>query len=328
MRVGRARAIHAVVAALAMAVGGCAQDGAFAPASEAARSIDALWRFMLVTSTAVFALVVVLLLIGVVRRGDHEAREHERGDRLFIVGGGILLPAVVLLGVLAFNIDTVVGRSVGDGTVDIEVIGNRWWWEVRYPEQGIISANELHIPTGEPVRIHLMSNDVLHSFWVPELAGKRDAVPGRETTLSFTADEPGVYPGRCAEFCGIQHANMDFFVVAHDPGDFADWADRAAEPVPEPRTAAQRRGREVFMDVGCAACHAIRGTPADGQLGPDLTHFASRRTIGAGAADNTRGHLGGWVTNSQTIKPGNLMPPQQVPADELPDLLDYLESLE
>lgn len=328
VRASRVRVVHAIVAALAVTASGCGEDGALAPASDAAGSIDALWRFMLVTATAVFAVVLVFLLVGIVRRGDQHPGEHDRGDRFFIVGGGIILPAVVLLGVLAFNIDTVVGRSNADGTVDVEVVGNRWWWEVRYPDHGIISANELHIPTGEPVRLHLTSEDVIHSFWVPELAGKRDTVPGRETTLSFTADEPGVYRGRCAEFCGIQHANMDFVVVAHQPGEFDDWVDRTSQPALEPDTAAQKRGREVFMDVGCAGCHTIRGTPASGQVGPDLTHFGSRRTIGAGAAPNTRGHLGGWVTDAQSIKPGNLMPPQDIPGEKLPDLLDYLESLE
>lgn len=317
-----------VVVALSAAAGGCARDGALAPAGEAAANIDALWRFMLITSTAVFVLVLVLLLAAVARREGPAGEARERGDRRFIVAGGVVLPAVVLLGVLAFNISTVVSQPGGGGTVDVEVVGKRWWWEVRYPEQGIVSANEVHIPTDEQVRIHLTGEDVVHSFWVPQLAGKRDVIPGRETVLTLSADEPGVYEGRCAEFCGVQHANMDVFVVAHEPEEYEAWADRAAEPARQPRTAAQERGRETFMDVGCAGCHTLRGTPAGGQAGPDLTHFASRRTIGAGAATNTRGHLGGWVSNAQTIKPGNLMPPQPVPADELADLLDYLESLE
>lgn len=303
---------------------GCA-GGALRPRGDAAESLARLWWFMLVAGGAVHLIVTVVMLVGVVRRRA-DAGNRDRTDRRFIVWGGIILPAAVLSALLSVTIITLQALPKGQGTVDIQVIGHQFWWEVRYPG-GIVTANELHIPVSEEVRVHLSSDDVIHSFWVPELAGKRDLIPGRDNVLVLNATEPGVYRGQCAEFCGIQHANMAFHVVAHTPTEFAAWTQAAAEPAAEPTTPAARRGQDEFAGAGCAACHTIRGTSADGDVGPDLTHFASRRTIGAGTVENDRGHLGGWVVDSQTIKPGNLMPPQDVDPRRLNDLLDYLQAL-
>jgi cytochrome c oxidase subunit II len=203
-----------------------------------------------------------------------------------------------------------------------------WWWEVRYPEQSIIIANEIHIPAGEPVKLELASVDVIHSFWVPQLHGKRDMIPGIENVFTIQADEPGVYRGQCGEYCGTQHANMAFHVVAHPRDEFDAWRAERTKPRTEPATAEERRGFEVFMNAGCAQCHAVRGTQAKGNVGPDLTHLGSRRTIGAALLPNTRGNLAGWIADPQAIKPGVKMPRSYLPADDLLDLVTYLESLQ
>lgn len=307
-------------------------SGVFNPAGSGAAS-TALVTWVLIGLGGTVYVLVVLVMVGALRRrrlGPHSnpGSNQDRGaERLFILGGGIALPAVVLLAVAVVNVWGMVVQPQG-GEFDIEVIGHQYWWEIRYPDHGVVTANEFHIPVGRRVRLLLRSEDVIHSFWVPELAGKRDLVPGRVNTLTIEAQEPGTYRGQCAEFCGIQHANMALLVTAESPESFAAWVEDQAAPAAPPTTASEMAGSATFETVGCGACHTIRGTGADGEAGPDLTHFAQRRTIGAGAAPNDRGHLGGWVVDAQSLKPGNLMPPVPVPAEELTDLLDYLESLE
>jgi cytochrome c oxidase subunit II len=219
-------------------------------------------------------------------------------------------------------------HPAASGGITVEVIGHRWWWEVRYPDRGIVTANEVRIPVGEPVLVRLTTQDVLHSFWVPELTGKTDMISGRTNTMTLEAERPGVYRGQCAEFCGLQHAQMIFFVIADPRSEFDRWMADHSGPPALPTDPMLRQGQEVFETQACAACHTIRGTTASGMVGPDLTDFGGRLTIGAGAVPNTRGNLGGWIVNSQTIKPGNLMPPIQLSPDDLQALIAYLESLE
>ncbi len=183
------------------------------------------------------------------------------------------------------------------------------------------------MPVGEPVTITLSSADVVHSFWVPNLNRKVDAIPGRENELSFTADEPGTYRGLCAEFCGLQHAKMGFLLVADEPADFDAWLQAQAQPAARPASQSARAGERVFMDRGCAACHTIAGTGARGEVGPDLTHLASRQTIAAASLDNDRGDLGGWILDPQHIKPGAKMPGTDLSGPEVQRLLDYLQGL-
>lgn len=318
----------AVAAGAGLPAAGCAFDGALAPRGQGAADVASLWWVMLAMATCVYVVTIGLLLAASLRRRRGEPGEARvsRIDRRFIVGGGILLPSAVLLPLLVLNVQVLASQPAAQ-TLEIEVVANQFWWEIRYPGAGLVTANQIHLPVGEDVVLRLRSDDVVHSFWVPQLAGKRDLVPGRENTLTLRADEPGVYRGQCAEYCGIQHANMALHVVAEPPDDFEAWLEAAAEPAAEPATAAAQRGRDTFFDAGCAACHAVRGTPADGQIGPDLTLFADRLTIGAGAAPNDRGHLGGWVVDSQSIKPGNEMPPMEVESARLQDLLIYLEGL-
>jgi cytochrome c oxidase subunit 2 len=237
---------------------------------------------------------------------------------------------LILLVVYGFTLQSLRELSAPEQPVatSIQVIGNMWWWEVRYPDAGVVTANEIHIPAGQPVEIVLSSEDVIHSFWVPELHGKLDALPGRVNSFWIEAEEPGVYWGECAEFCGVQHANMAFVVVAEAPEEYQAWLEAQDAPAPAPASEQVSEGLQVFLNSGCVNCHTIRGTPATGELGPDLTHLASRLTLGAGAAPNTRGHLAGWVADPHGIKPGVMMPPSHLDSEQLQALLTYLESLE
>jgi cytochrome c oxidase subunit 2 len=211
------------------------------------------------------------------------------------------------------------------------VTGHQWWWDVRYdahvPAHRVRTANEIHIPVGQPILLKLRTSDVIHSFWVPSLHGKRDLIPGQTNTLWLQADRPGTYRGQCAEFCGHQHAHMGLLVVAEPPERFAGWQERQRQPAAEPADALARRGREVFVAGPCALCHAVRGTEAAAEVAPDLTHLGSRLTIAAATLANTPGHLAGWIVDPQRLKPGSHMPPMSLAADDLQALLAYLGSL-
>jgi cytochrome c oxidase subunit II len=298
-----------------------------APAGPIAREIDGLWIFMLVLGVAVFVLVVALMVIALVRRGRDES--DGASERPWLVGSVILSVsgvAAVLVATLAL-----MGSTPEDdpGALTIEVVGRQWWWEVRYPDHGVVTANEVHIPAGERVRLLLTSGDVVHSFWVPALAGKKDLIPEDITTLMIEADEPGTYRGQCAEFCGLQHANMGILVEAASPGDFEAWVDAQGGPAATPDTDQEVRGADVFAQAGCGRCHTVAGTGAAGQTGPDLTHLASRRTLAAGTLENTTDDLEAWITDPHVYKEGVAMEPAPpLEDDELDALVAYLESLE
>jgi cytochrome c oxidase subunit 2 len=212
--------------------------------------------------------------------------------------------------------------------VDIEVIGHQWWWEIHYSNQNFDTANEIHIPVGQPVTVHVTSADVVHSFWVPELHGKIDLIPGQTNTISLEADQAGVYRGQCAEFCGAQHAHMAILVIAEPAGQFSAWLDNQSRAGVEPAVGSlEQEGQQAFLGSACVYCHTIKGTNASGKVGPDLTHLGSRLTLGAGTLPNTPGNLAGWTINSQTIKPGNHMPPMDLSAVQVQALLAYLETL-
>jgi cytochrome c oxidase subunit 2 len=217
------------------------------------------------------------------------------------------------------------------GAVNITLIGHQWWWEARYRDEDasreFSTANELHIPVGRPVIVTLLSNDVIHSLWIPNLQGKKDLIPGRTATLRLRADKPGVYRGQCAEFCGLEHALMALQVVAEPNQGYEAWAARQRQPAPDPGSALTQRGQQVFLSTSCVMCHTIGGTTAGGRLGPDLTHLASRATIAAGMFPNNRGHLAGWIADPQALKPGVNMPANSLPPDDLQALLAYLETL-
>jgi cytochrome c oxidase subunit 2 len=284
---------------------------------------------MLAAFGAVFVLVLGLLAAAIVRSpaatGDGPAPPLGRVG--FIVAGGLVLPIVILTPLFWMSLRTSASLALPPTAVVVRVVGHMWWWEVRYPGHGIVTANEIHIPAGRPVRLELASADVIHSFWVPCLNGKRDMIPGIETVFWIQADEPGVLRGVCGEYCGTQHANMAFVVVALEPDEFDAWIAQRSKPHEMPATPLERRGYDVFLSAGCGQCHAITGTPATGNVGPDLTHLGSRLTIAAGTRPNTPGELAGWIADPQAIKPGVKMPRTPLTGENLMAVAAYLEGL-
>ena len=262
--------------------------------------------------------------------------EDEAGDRRasWVIGSVIGITTLTLFVVLILSVFT--GKKVqgveSNNGVTIQVKGHQWWWEVIYPnsqaDQTVTTANEIHVPTGERVVIVTSSQDVIHSFWAPNITGKRDLIPGYSSAFSFQIDSPGIYHGQCAEFCGLQHAHMGFSIIAEPPDQFLAWQQQQITSAKEPSDEATTRGRQVFLTHSCVMCHTISGTDAGSRVGPDLTHLASRHTIAAGTLPNTPGALGGWILDPQRIKPGTQMPPNALGGDELQDLISYLQSLQ
>ena len=305
------------------------------PRGPGAARVAWLWWVMLAIALVVVAVVVVMLAVAVRRRQrgsqttDPARAPPARWGEPFIVVAGFVVPAAILTAVFVITLKVMAEIEHPERLADLEitVTGHMWWWEARYPN-GAVTANEIHIPVGRRVRFAVTSADVIHSFWVPQLQVKADMIPGKLNNLWIQADEPGRYRGQCAEFCGLQHAQMIFFVVADPPDAFNRWMANEARPAPEPADPSAERGREVFLNQTCAGCHAIRGTPASSvRVGPDLTHLASRETLGAGVLPMTRAALAAWIINPQVDKPGAVMPPTDLTAAELEALLDYLESL-
>jgi cytochrome c oxidase subunit 2 len=304
------------------------------PAGHGAVQIANIWWVLLIIATVVYIVVMGILYFTVTRRRRSETDVNApppRGSQTFILVSGVVIPAIILSGVFVLTLITMRNLTPAHAAqpLTIHVTGRMWWWEVEYRTYEIITANEIHIPVGEPVSIALTSADVTHAFWVPELHGKLNLYPNRTNTITIQANEPGIYRGVCAEFCGIQHTYMGFYVVAHEEERFAAWVEQQQQPAhePEPGTLAEQ-GRDVFLSANCVYCHAIEGTSAEGRVGPDLTHIASRLSLGAGAVPNTEGHLGGWIVNSQSIKPGNHMPPVALESQDLIALIAYLSILD
>lgn len=321
-------AVLVVVTALAT---GCGDQemGALRPAGPDAELLHGLFWVMLGLGLVVFVLVMMAFVRAARADGSElDDDEQRRRSTRLVVGGGIVLPIVVLvpLTVTMMAVGSRLAPRLGDA-YEIEVTSHQFWWEVHYPETGMVTANEIHIPVDTRVRLLLETDDVIHSFWVPQLAGKIDMIPGQTTEVVIEADDVGAHLGICAEFCGVQHARMRFEVIVHERNDFRRWLDAQTADAAPPVGEAARRGMAVFAERGCAACHAVRGTDAVGDLGPDLTHLASRRSLGALTVPNRRGHLGGWIIDSQAVKPGNLMPPVPMPSEQLLDLIVYLEGL-
>jgi cytochrome c oxidase subunit 2 len=280
---------------------------------------------------AVGVFLIVLIALWVALFGKDRLRARLGGTKAIWIGG-IAFPIVVLTALLVYGLTLTRNLTAPPGPVamTVRVTGEMWWWRVAYLDRAgqatMLDANELHIPTGRQVVVQLESNDVIHSFWVPRLSGKLDMIPGRRNSMRIQADKPGVYGGQCAEYCGGPHALMGFVVVAHTPDDFARWmATRTQDAA---WAAANMRGASLFVSTGCAACHRVAGTNANGQAGPDLSHVGSRQSLGAGILPNNRGTLIGWIGNSQAIKPGNRMPPYtMLSGDDLQALADYMQAL-
>jgi cytochrome c oxidase subunit II len=321
---------------------GCGgNQSALDPAGPGAARIGDIWWLMLFVCAAVFGLVMLMLLWAITHSGrrtveatSEAARPDPRRDRIMarVVGAAVAATVAILF---VFVVASYwIGRELvaqPTAALNIDVTAQRWWWDVRYrdavPSREFSTANEIHIPVGRPVELTLRSVDVIHSFWAPNLQGKKDLIPGQVNTLRLQADRPGVFRGQCAEFCGLQHAHMALDVVAEAKDEFARWQAQQRQPAPQPATDEQRKGRDVFLTSSCVLCHAIAGTSAGAITGPNLTHVASRRSLAAGTLPNTRGHLAGWIIDPQLSKPGSNMPPNPLRGDELQALLSYLETL-
>jgi cytochrome c oxidase subunit 2 len=304
-------------------------------------AIQARLGWWLLAVSVIVVVIVTLLVIAAALRQREGRRGRSRGELdakpdtgiRWIVVGGMIIPATLLVLTFALTIATenATAAPPANATMTIQITGHRWWWEARYAgnssdTSSVVTANEIHVPVGKAIRLELTSDDVIHSFWIPQLAGKTDVIPGQRNRAWIEADVPGIYRGACTEYCGLQHSNMAAFVVAQSPSEFSQWLEqqRAAAAAPDSAAAA---GLAVFQTSSCATCHTIRGTSAAGRIGPDLTHVASRATIAAGALSNTRGNLAGWIANPQTIKPGSLMPTVPLRSRDLDAVLAYLETL-
>jgi cytochrome c oxidase subunit II len=323
---GYGRTVRRVAVALLggiVALAGCGADqSTLRPESDAARSVATMWWVLLVGSTVVVSIVTLLVLLTLLkRRGrlDRVDRSDSPGATTAVLVSGAVVPAIALVALFVYVLASLgaTAQPRGGTAFRIEVVGKQWFWAVRYPEQRITTANEIHVPVGVPVEVVARTGDVIHSFWVPRLNRKIDMIPGQTSSIVIDARKPGVYRGQCAEFCGVQHGNMAFLVIADPPATFTSWLNREAEP---------GRANRLFASAGCGGCHSITGNRVDSRFGPDLTHFGSRRTIGAGTLPNTRDDLAAWLRDPQAIKPGNKMPNLRLGDGEIRSLVDYLET--
>jgi cytochrome c oxidase subunit 2 len=324
-------------------------------------SVDPVTRLnwgLITISVAVMTIIAAMLLYACLRRrpplepgvatglpGRMPVQPDNGGLSWVYIGVGISTVVLFASTVWTLRVLAAVAAPTSP-TLSVEITAHQWWWEARYPdpEPGriMVTANEIHIPVGEPVHVKLMSDDVIHSFWIPKLGGKTDVIPGQTNYSWLQADQPGEYRGQCAEFCGPQHAHMALYVIAEDRGSFERWRQRqlqASVPpsqqlpqLPQLPQLAQlpllaQQGSDVFISR-CSVCHTVRGTPAAGRLGPDLTHLMSRRTIASGMLPNNVGGLSGWVADAQAIKPGARMPTMDLSPQELHAVVDYLETLQ
>jgi cytochrome c oxidase subunit II len=305
---------------------------------------ELFWLFVII-SAAVYAVVIGFLVYALRRRHAAPAAVPQDGDApappaapadtrkaIWAIGIGVGATSMILV-VLAVS-DFLVGRALAATPADplrVRITAHQWWWEIEYvdpqPMRRVRTANELHIPVGRPVLLEMTADDVIHSFWVPSLQGKKDLLPGYVTTLTLIASRAGLYGGQCAEFCGFQHANMAIDVVAHDAQEFSGWYEAQLAPAAQPATPEARRGRDVFMTSTCVMCHNILGTDASAIAGPDLTHVASRRRLAAGTLPNEPTKLAAWIRNPQAFKPGTRMPATALAGEDLAALSAYLSSL-
>ena len=323
--------------AIALAIAGCSDTDrpmtTLAPKSDLAQWIQSLYIQVTIWDAIIFAIVIAAFFLAVFvfsSRVGEAAPASTASSDLGLEIAWTLGPTLVLLMISVPTIRTIFRSQPAvppKGALEIKVVAHQWWWEFDYPD-GAKTSNELHIPVNRPIRLSLESGDIIHSFWVPQLGGKRDVVPGQINELTFVATVPGVYPGQCAEFCGLSHANMRFRAFVDSPDEFAKWdKDQLAGPVPiSSNDSLAADGAKVFADSPCTTCHMIQGV-SKGYIGPDLTHFGGRTTLAAGVLKNTPENVAKWIEDPQEIKPGANMPPLLLPGPKLNALVAYLESL-
>jgi cytochrome c oxidase subunit 2 len=320
------------------ALSGCAgsQSALDPKGPQAGRLAELIWIFIAV-STVIWLAVMVVLLIAVVRRTPDRpeplafrARTEQRSILAVAGATAATLAIVIALTALSYLSQRhLFAKQPSD--VVIKITGHQWWWDIRYesdhPDQVVTTANEIYIPAGEPVTVKLAASDVIHSFWIPSLMGKMDLIPGQDNELQFTADRPGIYRGQCAEFCGWQHAHMGIMAVVLQKDQFSAWRTAQIAPAAVPNDAVRQKGAAIFQGKACVMCHTVRGSSAGSRAGPDLTHFASRKSIASATLPMSRGNIAAWVVDPQGIKPGTNMPNVPLAADEIDPLVSYLEGL-
>ncbi len=305
-------------------------QSALEPAGQGAERIARLFWWM-TGGAAVIWLFVAGLCIYSIRINPEP---HDRRSALLIIGGGVAFPTVVLGILLVFGLAMLpeLVAPAPEGSQHIAITGEQWWWRVRYETpsgEPVEMANEIHLPVGESIEFTLASADVIHAFWIPSLGGKVDMIPGRTTRLRLDPTRKGVYRGVCAEYCGASHALMAFMVVVEDRAEFDRWLSHQASPARSPRSSLGERGQEVFLSSGCGACHTIRGTEADGVIGPDLTHVGGRQSLAAGVLPNEPEEFRKWVAHTKQVKPDVQMPNfEMLPEEDLRALATYLEELD
>ena len=332
------------ICALALCCSSCGGiHNALNPTGPQAQNLSSLWWLFFIVCSVVFVIVMIALLLSLRNRTTEPPvalpplveppREQERKRRNVVISS-ITITVIILFVFLIASYSA--GRSMTaelahKNGLNIELTGHQWWWEVRYNDVDasdiFTTANEIHIPVGVPVTFSLKAADVIHSFWVPNLAGKKDLIPGKINTIWLQADKPGVYRGQCAEYCGFQHARMALWIVAEPQEQFNAWRQNQTQTSVTPASDSQKRGQQVFLTSTCVMCHAINGTPAGSNIGPNLTHVGSRNMIAAATLVNTRDHLAQWIKDSQQFKPGNRMPQNNLSDADLQSLVDYLQSL-
>jgi cytochrome c oxidase subunit 2 len=342
-RVQTKSAARGVALAYAPVISACSGfQSALDPKGPKAEAVYHL-NWLLLAVTAVVYVTIISILFYALRHGSHRPIPFDEDSRADVaererrltrwVAGAAAATAIILIGFVFVDVSTArsITRVGGPKPLRIDIVGHQWWWEVKYPDpdthNNVETANEIHVPVGRAVLIKMNSQDVIHSFWAPNLDGKKDLIPGHETITWFRADTAGVYRGQCAEFCGYQHAKMAFFIVAEPRIEFERWLQLQRTEASTPTDSLRQAGERVFLSATCVMCHTISGTGAGSHVGPDLTHVASRRTIAAGTLPNNTGNLAAWILDPQNIKPGSKMPASQLDPQSLRALLAYLQGL-
>jgi cytochrome c oxidase subunit 2 len=322
-----------------LTLAGCGgSQNALNPHSHQSADIANLFWVMMAVSFGGLALITGLLVLAWLRRGRRgigsdldDPHPGEKPGWFVVVGMGVVFPLMVIVALFIVGnwaiVNVTQAPAASTTAMTVDAIGHQWYWEFRYPGTKAVTADEMHIPVDTRINLVATTADIIHSFWVPALNRKIDTIPGQANRILIYADRAGIYRGQCAEYCGLQHANMSMLVFAQPKAQFEAWLQNQTAPARQPATALQRQGERVFLDGACSSCHTIRGTSASGYVGPDLTHLASRTMLAGLTIPNSRNDLARWITDSQHIKPGNEMPDLRLTGAQLRALLAYLESL-